>query len=188
MLFMAINLLLPLHHHDALVNHQVKENVIKNVVYYSKIRERNQLVKIVVLEETEATAGDMDMNNKSDDDDSNQNICSKAMHVSKPAPSNYSFHQVAHIDIAPVRSTLDKLSINSQSSISIPPRPVYHPAIHQACQAMFGKHPTSLTPEEVSKFKIYQRQKLKNNDSIENDVIYQPIGGIRTCIQCGNLT
>ena len=77
---------------------------------------------------------------------------------------------------------------NSQSSISIPPRPVYHPAINQACQAMFGKHPTSLTPEEVSKFKIYQRQKLKNNDPIENDVIYQPIGGIRTCIQCGNLT
>ena len=94
-------------------------------VLLKKSRKKSVGEDKVVLEETEATAGDMDMNNKSDNDDSNKNICSMAVHVSKPAPSNYSFHQVAHIDIAPVRSTLDKLSINSQSSISIPPRPVY---------------------------------------------------------------
>ena len=72
--------------------------------------------------------------------------------------------------------------------MSIPPRPVYHPAILNACNAMFGKHPSHMTQEEVDKFKLYQQLKIRDGDSIEEDIVYQPIDGVRTCVQCGHLT
>ena len=53
---------------------------------------------------------------------------------------------------------------------------------------MHGKHPSELTREEVAKFKMYQEFKLKSGEPIEHDVIYLPSGGMKPCLQCGNLT
>ena len=39
-----------------------------------------------------------------------------------------------------------KLSMIRNQTISIPPRPVYHPAIVNACETIFGRHPDDLTP------------------------------------------
>ena len=91
----------------------------------------------------------------------------------------------AKIDIPPEKSTFKELSIAKQPSVSIPPRPVYPPAV---LNAMFGKHPSHMTQEEVDKFKLYQQLKIRDGDSIEEDIVYQPIGGVRTCVQCGHLT
>ena len=88
-------------------------------------------------------------------------------------------------DIPPV---LPNLSVDLQPSLSIPPRPVYHPAIINACKEMFGKTPSQLNNEEISEFKYYQEFKLSNCDPIEEDAAYFPVGGLRNCLQCGQLT
>ena len=54
--------------------------------------------------------------------------------------------------------------------------------------SLHSKHPSDLTPEEVEKFKFYQQYKLQRGEPIESDVIYQPCGGARNCLHCGNPT
>ena len=51
------------------------------------------------------------------------------------------------------------LNITKFQSISIPPRPVYHPAIVGACQRFFSKHPSELSQDEIQKFKQYKKDK-----------------------------
>jgi hypothetical protein len=46
------------------------------------------------------------------------------------------------MDIPPNSQKMPNLNIVKTQSISIPPRPVYHPAIINACSAMFDKHPS----------------------------------------------
>ena len=53
---------------------------------------------------------------------------------------------------------------------------------------MHGKLPSQLSSEEIKEFKFYQQFKLDNGDPIEEDDAYLPLGGLRTCVQCGNLT
>ena len=53
---------------------------------------------------------------------------------------------------------------------------------------MFQKHPSKLVPEEIEKFKWYENHNIQIEEPLETDVIYQPIGGIRTCLNCGELT
>ena len=103
--------------------------------------------------------------------------------------SNLSVSTSTLIDIPPVDPPQPpNLSIQIQPAVSIPPRTVFHPAIINACQEMFGKTPNQLNHEEISEFKYYQEFKLSNGDPIEEDVAYIPVGGLRNCLQCGNLT
>jgi hypothetical protein len=74
------------------------------------------------------------------------------------------------------------------SSTTVPPRHVYHPAIINAAEAFFGKHPGQLEPDEVTKFNLYRNRKLQIGEPLETEIIYQPIGGTRTCVNCGELT
>ena len=81
-----------------------------------------------------------------------------------------------------------KLNLVKCNSTSIPPRSVYHPIVVNVCKAMFSKHPKNLTPEEVAKFNIYKERKKQIGEPLESEVIYLPTGGIRTCVNCGELT
>ena len=67
------------------------------------------------------------------------------------AKSKLSVTNVASIDIVPAAFSLHstKLSIEVQPSLSIPPRPIYHPAVIKACQIMHGKLPSQLSSEEI---------------------------------------
>ena len=98
------------------------------------------------------------------------------------------FQKVSEVDIAPMNSSCANLTRETQCTISIPPKPVYHPAIINACKAMHDKHPDELNKEEVEKFNFYIRHKMNTGDPIEHNVIYLPMGGLRNCMQCGNLT
>ena len=90
------------------------------------------------------------------------------------------------LDIPPIAQEKPKLQVVKAQSTSIPPRPIYHPAIINACDAMFSKHPSKLVPEEVVKFDRSRKQQI--GEPLETEIIFQPIGGIRTCLQCGEIT
>ena len=92
------------------------------------------------------------------------------------------------IDFPPISKEKSKLSLLKCTSTSIPPKPVYHPVLINVCEAMFSKHPSKLTPEEVTKFNTYKERKKQIGEPLESEVIYLPIGGIRTCVNCGELT
>ena len=105
-----------------------------------------------------------------------------------PSYPNLTAKSLTSINIFPRAVKKPKMEIVRVQSTTVLPRKVYHPTIINACQAMFAKHPSQLVPEEVTKFKFYRNMKIQNRDPIESDVIYLPIGGIRTCLNCGELT
>ena len=92
------------------------------------------------------------------------------------------------MDIPPNLKKMSKLNIVTIQSTSIPPRPVYHPAIINACTAMFAKHPSELRQDEVEKFKRYRNHKTQIGEPLETEIIYLPSGGLRTCLNCKELT
>ena len=96
--------------------------------------------------------------------------------------------QLPSLDIPPAEQENPKLSFKRNQAVSISPRKIYHPAIHGACQAMFAKHPSNLTADEVHKFNFYKNHKMQIGEPLESEIIYLRIGGIRTCINCGELT
>ena len=102
--------------------------------------------------------------------------------------SNLEITCMPNIDIPPIYKEKSKLNLVKCNSTSIPPRTVYHPIVVNVCQAMFSKHPKNLTPEEVAKFNIYKERKKQIGEPLESEVIYLPTGGIRTCLNCGELT
>ena len=74
-------------------------------------------------------------------------------------------------------------------TISIPPRPVYHPAIVNACEAIFGRHPDDLTPEEYNRYNTFRRQQSQIGKPLEEQIINLPSGGMRSCVNwSGELT
>ena len=75
-----------------------------------------------------------------------------------PLKLNLNVTKMPSIDIPPIVHK-DKLSSTRLQPISISPRLVYHPAIVNACMAMFSKHPRNLTAEEVQMFKYYRNHK-----------------------------
>ena len=87
-----------------------------------------------------------------------------------------------------VSTKLSSLSNSTISTTSIPPKHIYHPAIHNACQSMFQKSPYSLSPEEIDKFKIHRKWKTENGNPFETDLVYLPSGGMRQCLHCEQLT
>ena len=92
------------------------------------------------------------------------------------------------MDIPPNSQKMPNLNIVKIQSISIPPRPVYHPAIINACSAMFDKHPSKLRQDEVDKFMRYRNHKTKIGEPLETEIIYLPSGGLRNCLNCRELT
>ena len=91
------------------------------------------------------------------------------------------------IDIPPSMQKAE-LEFARLCSISIPPRPIYHPAIVNACKDMFDKHPSSLLPNEVDQFNFVRNHALQVGEPLENCAVYLPSGGVRTCLNCGQLT
>ena len=81
-----------------------------------------------------------------------------------------------------------KLDFVRAKSISIPPHQIYHPAVINASNAMFGKDPSQLEADEALKFKMYRMNKIQKGEPLETEVIFLPIGGIRTCVNCRELT
>ena len=81
-----------------------------------------------------------------------------------------------------------KLSLETIEGIDIRPRKIYHPCIINACFTMFKKHPDLLAQEEIVKFNEYRAWKKERDDPLESNPIYLPIGGLRKCLVCENLT
>ena len=81
-----------------------------------------------------------------------------------------------------------KLTANKQEQIDIKPKKIYHPTILNACDTLFRKHPDHLSQEEIQKFNHYRSWKSEIGDPIEANPIYLPIGGLRKCLICANLT
>ena len=98
-----------------------------------------------------------------------------------------------HIEISiqpsiSIKPKTPKLSTCPVKSISIPGRRIFNPAILQACQSMFGKHPDLLDQNKIMKFNHYIQYKIEEGDPIESSIIYTPAGGAKKCLQCGELT
>ena len=72
--------------------------------------------------------------------------------------------------------------------IDIQPRKVYHPSIINACDSMFKKHPDQMSKDEIVRFNVFRIWKTDNGDPLETNVVYLPIGGLRTCLICRHLT
>ena len=89
---------------------------------------------------------------------------------------------LSSIDIPPVVKKISNLNIVKSQSISIPPRPVYHPTIINACTAMFAKHPSQLRPHEVEKFNYYRKRKSQIGEPLEQEIIYLPSGGLQIAL------
>ena len=96
------------------------------------------------------------------------------------------------IDIPPIKKSLypekAKLSFDKIEGMDIKPRKIYHPCIINACFTMFRKHPDLLAQEEIVKFNEYRAWKKERDDPLEFNPIYLPIGGLRKCLVCENLT
>ena len=110
----------------------------------------------------------------------------QSISVTPPMPTN-AVTFLPPIDIPPTKKT-PKLGTTKTGTTSIPPRPVYHPAIINASNAMFAKHPSQLTSEEQQKFKHYKEHKIRIGEPLEEEIIFLPSGGIRTCLNCGEIT
>jgi hypothetical protein len=92
-----------------------------------------------------------------------------------------------NIDFPPIIQR-PKLEFVKFRPISIPPRLIYHPAIINACKAMFAKHPSVLLPEEVDEFNFTRNHAIQIGEPLETNEVYLPNGGVRTCLNCGHLT
>ena len=80
------------------------------------------------------------------------------------------------------------LSVIKLPEMNIRPQKIYHPCIINACDTLFKKHPDNLSKEEIEKFNHYRKWKSEMKDPIESIPIYLPIGGLRKCLICTNLT
>ena len=101
--------------------------------------------------------------------------------------TNLAIHKVVCTDLPPIKKEA-KLDLVKATSTTIPPHQVYHPCIINASRAFFGKHPQELTPDEAVRFQMYQKDKIQIGEPLENEIVYLPIGGIRTCVNCGEFT
>ena len=81
---------------------------------------------------------------------------------------------MSNVDLPPIFKEKCKLNLERCTSTSIPPRPVYHPVIISVCEAMFAKHPSKLTPEEINKFNMYKERKKQIGEPLESEIIYLP--------------
>ena len=92
------------------------------------------------------------------------------------------------IVIPPIITKQPNLTSVKLQEHNIRPKKIYHPCIINACDTMFKKHPDCLTKDEIEKFNKYRSWKSAIGDPIESNPIYLPIGGLRKCLICANLT
>ena len=104
-----------------------------------------------------------------------------------PRKPNLDVNLLPSIDLPPIIQKA-KLEFSRFHSISIPPRPIYHPAVIGACNAMFAKHPSVLLLEEVDQFNFIRNHAKQVGKPLESEELYLPRGGVRTCLNCGQLT
>ena len=64
----------------------------------------------------------------------------------------------------PTKSKLSNFGIRTVQVTSIPPKPIFQPAIIRASISMFEKKPDDLDAEEIEKFKMYKNWKAQNGD------------------------
>ena len=102
--------------------------------------------------------------------------------------SNLSICPQITIDIPSTIGLQPKLATTKLPEINIKPKKIYHPSIINACNSMFKKHPDNLSQEEIEKFNTYRSWKSQIGDPFESNPIFLPIGGLRTCLICANLT
>ena len=108
---------------------------------------------------------------------------------SNKSKNNLTIEKLTAVDISSQESSRQSsFAIEAQPYITIPPLTIYHPAIVNACYAIIGKHPNQMSPAEEEEFELYKQFKTMNGQRIEDDVVYLPIGGIRTCMHCQNPT
>ena len=110
--------------------------------------------------------------------------------MSKVEETSYeSSKPILSISTLPVISipsrSIKQLTIQCVETTTVPPRPVYHPAIIRASLSMFGKKPAELEPDEIAKFNNYRAWKCQNGEEIETDIIYNPASGNQPCLHCG---
>ena len=74
------------------------------------------------------------------------------------------------------------------AEIDVRPKKIYHPTIINCCETLFNKHPDHLSKKEIIKFNHYRKWKSEIGDPIEANPVYLPIGGLRNCLICTNLT
>ena len=90
------------------------------------------------------------------------------------------------VDISPAKKSNFEVVINPPISIS--PRKIYHPSIINASESLFKKHPDMLQQDEIRKFNHFKKYKSEIGDPLETNVVFLPIGGLRKCLVCENLT
>ena len=118
----------------------------------------------------------------------NLSICSQSNLSIAPKLATLSLSTPSSISLPPCPPKKPNLSVATSTITSIPPRPVYHPAIVKASLSIFSKHPRALSSAEVEKFNHYRHWKIVNGEKIEDDIVYLPAGGMRSCVNCGELT
>ena len=87
-------------------------------------------------------------------------------------------------DVLMLKSKKLALSIVKNTSHSIPPKRIYHPAIINASKSFYGKNPDELSRDEMIEFKFYLDQKKEIGDPVETSIIFQP-SSMRDCLHCG---
>ena len=111
-------------------------------------------------------------------------ICKQESISIGPTKPSLSVSTSPPISVSPKKPNLSiTISISS-----IPPKPVYHPAIIRVCLSMFGKKPGDLDPDEILKFNRYKAWKLSIGEDIETDIMHNPSGGNQPCLHCGHPT
>ena len=106
----------------------------------------------------------------------------KSKYYSKE-PGSLSISRTTQINIEP-NPKRNKFVIQQVQITSIPPKPVYHPAIIRASLSMFGKKPAELNAEETAKFMAYRNWKLQKGEPIEQEMLYNPASGNQPCLHC----
>ena len=71
-----------------------------------------------------------------------------------------------------ISRNLSNIDIHPILSHTQPIQPSHHPAVLKACQMMYGKPLSLLSPEEVQQFEDYKQWKINNGMPIEVDPIY----------------
>ena len=118
----------------------------------------------------------------------NLSICHQSSLSIAPKLAKLSVTSPSSISLPPCPLRKLNLNVSAATVTSIPPRPVYHPAIVKASLSLFNKHPRALSAAEIEKFNHYRNWKDMNGEHVEDDIVYLPAGGMRNCVNCGELT
>ena len=102
-----------------------------------------------------------------------------SIHVDKSVQAvSLSADSACETEPFPVPRTLTTTKL---APLSIPPKVIYHPAIINATQSFYQKHPSELSKKEMKELKFYHDQKQARGQPVEEDLIYLPTF-MRNCL------